>query len=289
MAPRQQRVDIDEIIELFQTRRKDFPRLTKSERESLIDVWNQTANVGITTVSIAQSLLAKVRASPVVSSPSLLRLDVNSCKPQWDRYLLCSGSRLPLLEYTGVVNTTLVEIAREPKPLPNAVDPGKVAPVSMKHEEGRPKRFMARGIVNLGQTCYLGATVHFARGCTSFYDAVKTKPFRNQVLADVDMFDDHEARAFALANSLRTAMVEVSNTALEPVRPVDLEKSVLQAMTSWRPNEQEDAAEAWTALRGALHTKLNIILLIISLIRPFFFISTIIIAARISKYYKNIY
>ena len=198
MVPRQQRVDIDEIIELFQTRRKEFPRLTKTERESLIDVWNQTANVGITTVSIAQSLLAKVRALPVVPSPGVLRLDVNSCERQWDRYVLCLGSRLTLLEYTGVVNTTLVEIARESKPLPNAVDPGKVASVSMKHEEGRPKkRFMARGIVNLGQTCYLGATVHFARACTSFYDAVKTKPFHNQVLEDVGMFDHHEARAFA--------------------------------------------------------------------------------------------
>ena len=184
---------------------------------------------------------------------------MNSCERQWDRYVLCSGSRLILLEYMGVVNTTLIEIARELKPLLNAVDPGKVASVSMKHEEGRPKRFMARGIVDLGQTCYLGATIHFARACTSFYDAVKTKPFRNQVLKDVDMLDDHEARAFALANSLRTAMVEVSDTALEvPVRPVDLEKSLLQAMTSWRLNEQEDAAEAWTALRGALHIATNV-------------------------------
>lgn len=118
-----------------------------------------------------------------------------------------------------------------------------------------------RGIINLGATCYLSATIHLIRACQPLRDTLLTNPLPNAV--DVSQIAPARRtvmkRYFKICSELRTTIQAIEQRDVkEPYAPKALQTSVQELRPGWTTGAQQDAKEAFDILTNCLHDVTNV-------------------------------
>ena len=118
-------------------------------------------------------------------------------------------------------------------------------PDSPKWDQKTPttRSISVRGIKNLGQTCYLAASVRLIMSCRPLHDTIIDEKFQE---------------LSTITTKLMAAVREIPNpNETAPFEPRQLEKALHSFKPEWNPRKQRDATEDWSALIDAPHVCTN--------------------------------
>ena len=225
--------------------------LSASEQERTRIIWAQLSSDSESqAVTVPEALVGnfgRLTSSSLKKEPWTEKFEKS-----WRRHKMSTGSSITLTEFVKAAHTCIYEPARAKGTLTQDPNVSRTLPVGKRQKKDI---FGSRGITNLGQTCYLGATVQFATGCVPFCEAVEQTPFLNQTTH----VKKKDASKLMLAKELRTAIIQIGNTKADgPFHPEKLERCLLTVKKNdWDDNDQQDAHEAWMTLKGAVHESTN--------------------------------
>lgn len=169
---------------------------------------------------------------------------------------MTTGSSITLALYAQIATTLASEPLKITRTSTKALH---VSKANLSQVRKSREIFGSRGIANLGQTCYIAAIIHlFRHSVSAILRSSDTDAFSNQRTPDSTHVMKEEASALLLAKALRSAIIQIGNTKVdEPFYPGNLKRCLLAVKHDWRSDDQQDAHEAWTALRGAVHACTN--------------------------------
>lgn len=173
---------------------------------------------------------------------------------RWETYVGQTGSTVTLYDYARMVEQAIDDTVRKKDNIPKVSTGQKSLLTTEMRYTQSVKTFNARGIENLGATCYLAAAVHLVKACEPFRDALVQKPFPDQRQPETPK----DELALGLATALRTTIMEIEDVKLPgPYHPVALQISLEAIKRGWNTTSQQDAAEALIALKNGLHIATN--------------------------------
>ena len=242
-----QKHDHVEIAELLVGKLK-HDDLSEEERIEVLAIWDKIYDEE-EPVAVPEPLLDKIKKKDWISSYVPLGESwINAHENLWEHYINQTGSTITLANFAKLVDTSERGQARI-KTVDS--DAGSMPPPKMSLQPRRPERFKARGIENLGQTCYLSVAIHLTRACEPLRDAFLHQPFLSQK-------PKTDERTLNLATAMRTILIEIEDMSLSgPLQSTIVEQRTQSVKDSWDLGAQQDAAEAWGALKEALHVSTN--------------------------------
>lgn len=230
--------------------------LSASDRNRVGTIWAQlSSDSELQYITIPEELVRKL--GRLVSSSSPNEQWIEKFESAWRKYKALTGSRITFADFAQAAHTCMLESARAKGTLTQnpSVNIKMTLPTG---NNPRKDTFAGRGIANLGQTCYLGATVQFATGCEPFFGAFVQTPFPDQKIPDSTHGQSEDAKKLMLARELRTILIQAEDTKADgPLNPEKLERCLLAVKQDWTRGNQQDAHEAWLTLQGALHACTN--------------------------------